>query len=154
MISSFATDTGFDVICCSCLQYKTLQNCKQIDILSSNQQKKFLIKPCFLLRNRNDAFYVCIPCKVLIDKNQMPKKSHKKSFQFANFPSYLIEKLKKNCKLENSSLSRYFNEDQEIYERRALQLNKLESFLLKQVIPFIRIAHCPQEVHISRLWEI
>ena len=68
---SLTTDTGFDVICCSCLQYKNVQNCKQIDLLSANQQKKFLIKPCFLLKNRNDAFYVCVPCKLLIDKNQM-----------------------------------------------------------------------------------
>ena len=29
-------------------------------------------------------------------------------------------------------------------ERKAVKLNKLESFLLKLVIPFIRIAHCPR----------
>ena len=65
LISSFTTDTGFDVICCSCLQYKNVQTCKQIDLLSTNQQKKFLIKPCSLLKNRNDELYVCISCKTV-----------------------------------------------------------------------------------------
>ena len=32
--------------------------------------------------------------------------------------------------------------EDEVYERKALQLNKLEAFLLKLVIPFIRIANC------------
>ena len=35
-------------------------------------------------------------------------------------------------------------EDKEIYVRRALKLNKLEAYLLKLVIPFVRIAHCPR----------
>ena len=46
--------------------------------------------------------------------------------------------------MEEGRLSEIFSEDPAIHERRALQLNKLESFLLKLVIPFIRIAHCPR----------
>ena len=34
--------------------------------------------------------------------------------------------------------------DKKLYEREYLKLNKLESYLLKLVIPFIRIAHCPR----------
>ena len=74
----------------------------------------------------------------------MPKKSHKNSFKFTNLPNYLIQKLKNKCKVENSPISRLFDEDIETFERRVLQLNKLEAFLVKMVIPFIRIAHCPR----------
>ena len=34
--------------------------------------------------------------------------------------------------------------DQENHERQVLQLNRLEAYLLKLIIPFIRIAHCPR----------
>ena len=74
----------------------------------------------------------------------MPKRSHKNSFRFANFPHHFIEKLKNKCNLKIGSLSDYFEEKQDIAERKALKMNKLESFLLKINIPFIRIAHCPR----------
>ena len=88
--------------------------------------------------------FVCSSCKKDIDKDEMPRKSLKSSFIFANFPNDLIQKLKRRCKIKENKVSRYFNEPETIYERKALNLNKLESFLLKLVIPFIRIAHCPR----------
>ena len=74
----------------------------------------------------------------------MPRKCNKDKSKFANFPKNFIEQLKNKCRIENGKVSRLFNENVESYERRALQLNKLEAFLLKLVIPFIRIAHCPR----------
>ena len=38
----------------------------------------------------------------------------------------------------------YVNLDEGNYERKVLSLNRLEAYLLKSVIPFIRIAHCPR----------
>ena len=46
------------------------------------------------------------------------------------------------------------HEDNPIFERKALQLNKLESFLLKTVIPFIRIAHCPRGSYFKVLGDL
>ena len=74
----------------------------------------------------------------------MPKKSHKQSFKFANFPQNLINNLKQTCKTPISSLSKHFKERNDLAERKAVKMNKLESFLLKLVIPFIRLAHCPR----------
>ena len=109
-----------------------------------NQQKEFTIDPCYLLKNRTGGLFICNPCNQEIKKKKLPKKSKKNRFKFANFPNYLIEKLKNKCKIENIHISRHFDEDLEMFERRALQLNKLEAFLVKLVIPFIRIAHCPR----------
>ena len=65
-------------------------------------------------------------------------------FSFANFPKNLIQKLKEKCKIRDDDLSSRFKECKEASERRSLKLNRLEAFLLKLVIPFIRIAHCPR----------
>ena len=87
---------------------------------------------------------ICTSCLAEIKKDKMPKKSHKNSFKYANFPKTLIRKLKNTCKIKKGHISSLFKEDNDIFEREALKLNKLESFLLKRVIPFIRIAHCPR----------
>ena len=37
-----------------------------------------------------------------------------------------------------------FQQVNEIHERDQLQLNRLEAYILKLVLPFLRIAHCPK----------
>ena len=56
----------------------------------------------------------------------------------------MISNLKKTSKTPISSLSKHFKERNDLAERKAVKMNKLESFLLKLVIPFIRLAHCPR----------
>ena len=142
--STYRTDTGFDVICSCCLQYKNATACQTINVLSANQQKKFTIRSCNLLKNRSEGFFICASCKTDIDKDKIPKRSHKDTFKYANFPTNLITKLKRTCKKSINSLSEHFKEKQELEDRKSVQMNKLESFLLKLAIPFIRIAHCPR----------
>ena len=60
--STLATDTGFDVICSSCLQYKSKSFCKPIEKLNEAKQNKFIIKMCSLLKNRYDGQMVCNIC--------------------------------------------------------------------------------------------
>ena len=50
--------------------------------------------------------------------------------------------MKAKCTFKESSSSS--TSDNASYEREYLKLNRLESYLLKLVIPFIRIAHCPR----------
>ena len=66
------------------------------------------------------------------------------SFKFASYPTSFIEELKKSCIYRESS-SKFENlYGRSDYERTFFQLNRLESYLLKEVIPFIRIGHCPR----------
>ena len=99
---------------------------------------------CALLKNRSSGQFVCNICLNDIQKDKVPKRSKKSKFSFANFPRYLIEKLKTVCKYKQADFPGDTNLDQEIRETQALQLNRLESYLLKLVIPFIRIVHCPR----------
>ena len=87
-----------------------------------------------MLKNRSDEQYVCNLCLKDIRNDKVPKRNRKTRLQFANFPAYLIDKLKKQCKQTKQD---EFSDDE-------CKLNKLESFLLKLIIPFIRIAHCPR----------
>ena len=50
LLSTFATDTGFDVICSICLEYKSLQYCKPVSTLSK-ERKFHSKKKCSLLKN-------------------------------------------------------------------------------------------------------
>ena len=94
---------------------------------------KRTVKACDLLRNRSGKFFICGSCKSDIDKDRMPKRSHKQTFKFANFPQNLIRKLKQTCNTPVSSISKHFKERTDLAERKAVKLNKLESFLLKLV---------------------
>ena len=141
LYETFANDTGFDVICASCLQYKSLQYCKLTSTLSKEKKRKFIVKKCNLLKHRSNDQYVCILCLEDIKKNKIPKRSHKNRFKFANFPNNFIQKLKTRCNFKEPSA---YVVDKLNYEKDYLKLNRLESYLLKLVIPFLRIAHCPR----------
>ena len=39
LVSTISTDTGFDIICSSCLQYKSNQYCKLISCLDQKKRK-------------------------------------------------------------------------------------------------------------------
>ena len=143
-MKTLATDTGFDVICSSCLQYKSKTYCKQIKFLKKQKIKKFIVEFCSLLKNRTDGQFVCNLCLKDIRKNKIPKRSHINRFKFSNFPRSFILNLKKKCNFKDDQSPPSFRVETENYEREALKLNKLESYLLKMVIPFIRIAHCPR----------
>ena len=54
-----------------------------------------------------------------------------------NFPTQFMEDLEKYCIPWNEKL-------REDPEKKYLQLNRLEDYLLKPVIPFIRIGHLPR----------
>ena len=102
----------------------------------------YVIKKGYILENREkNRFYICNSCKTYIDREEMPKKCLKDNFSFANFPSNLIQKLKKKCQIRDDNISSHFSECQEAKERRSLKLNRLEAFLITLVIPFIQIAY-------------
>ena len=147
MQETFGSETGFDVICSSCLQYKSLQYCKPVTILSHEAQRKFIVKYCALLKDRSNDQHVCNMCLKDIKRNKTPKRNNKSKFKFANFPRYLIKKLKKICKVKQNDMPICTDLDDENFERQALQLNRLESYLLKLVIPFIRVIHCPRGIY-------
>ena len=70
LLSAYSTDTGFDVICSCCLQYKNLDACENVETLSANQQKKFTVGACYILKNRSNDFFICKLCKKDIHRSK------------------------------------------------------------------------------------
>ena len=136
LISTLDSDTGFDLICSSCLQYKQREYCQNIDTLSKELITKYIVNYSYLVKNRTEGQFVCNLCLKDIKNHIMPKRSHANKFKFCDFPMDFIQALRKHCNFRESSASILPN--REIYERNFLTLNRLESYLLKLVIPFIR----------------
>ena len=74
----------------------------------------------------------------------MPKNSKVNKYKFASFPKSLTEVLKAKCHYKEQESNSSFYQSEELYDREFLKLNRLEAYILKLVIPFIRIAHCPK----------
>ena len=56
------TDTGFDVICASCLQYKSKSFCKLVTDDIKRKYKNFIVKSSSFLKNRNNGKFLCNIC--------------------------------------------------------------------------------------------
>ena len=103
LMSTLKTDTGFDVICSTCLQYKTKIYCKPLTTLSKAKMNKYTIKFCYLLKNRSKGQYVCNLCLSDINKDKVPRRSRINKIKFASYPSSFIQDLKKSCIFQESA---------------------------------------------------
>ena len=124
-------DTGFNFKCIKCKEFKGYNSCTKYkgdhEILDHT------------LMSKDQNYYLCSRCKKSTNNDD------RNSFEIPeDFPVSLKEKLKEKCKYKDNIFAdqkRFgFSEHQNDY----IILNKLESFLIKPVIPFIRIGHCPR----------
>ena len=140
-LKSIDLDTGFNVICLSCAEYKSTYACTGVQVLSNAQQKKYLINNNKNLISKNGKSYICKSCRSQIDANKFPKKSEKHHQKFSGFPNAFKRKLKQVTNYSKVLEKRKLANNKENINQ-VLELNKLEAHLLKLVIPFVRIAHC------------
>ena len=147
-LKSIETDTGFNVVCACCTEYKSRNVCTGVQVLSQNKQDIYLVPD---MKSKDRKTYVCRPCRKSIDANERPKKSERNRYENSNFPTFLKNHLKKVIKsIPNSKENSKYNALlQQMKMKQSLQLNKLESHLLKLVIPFIRVAHCTRGTYIK-----
>ena len=128
----FVSDTGMDLICCSCVEWKSIKSCTRADKLPV--EKFFLY--CTengLTQNSDGKYYICNTCKISIKSNSEPRRCQKEILGLLNFPHELMDELEKCC----SRTAKESNDP----EKKYLQLNRVEDYLLKPTIPFIRIGH-------------
>jgi len=129
---NYETDTGFERICCCCLEFKSKGQCTtNINKLNNEMVKKCCYKSNVSL-NIDGKFYVCQDCGKTIKAKKQPLKSQRDLFQMTNFPGTFRTKVK-----DSITHPRNVKNMDEV-----INLNKLEQFLLKLVLPFIRVAHC------------
>ena len=146
-------DTGMEVKCCSCLELKSRRSC----VYRKNLSEELMNKYCYrheITRSLDGDFYVCLTCHNNIKADKEPSRAGKtiyglldipqgefiiiycftdimQNFLFTGFKTQLEERIVRNP---------YADEISKPYT----QLNRLEHSLLKTVIPFMKIGHCPR----------
>ena len=118
-------------------------------MLSLELQEKYLIKDEGVNMSKDGNFYICKTCYENIKNGKAKSVEDKDLMELSSFPKDLLEEVKKVSKVDEVLLNNIENLDlnnpeklRKRYENDALMLNKLESFILKLVIPFVRVAHC------------
>jgi hypothetical protein len=147
-LKSIYTDTGFNVICTSCAEFKSRYSCTKVTVLSETQQQEYLSTKR-QLKSKDGKTYLCQTCRSQIVSNKEPKTVENSRNQ--KFPTFLKNHLKKIVDYVTILKKRKISEETltEADIDKALQLNKLEAHLLKLVIPFVRIAHCPRGTYVK-----
>ena len=90
-------------------------------------------------------FYVCLTCLNQIKKKKKPKRNDREILQYYDFPAEHFREIKEKCssetRLQNEMvLNKNLRVSSELTEEH--RLNRLEQFIFKNPIPFIRIANC------------
>ena len=141
-LNSVDFDTGFNVIRVCCAEYKSRYACTGIQVLSPSQQRKYLINQKLVI-SKDGKKYLCKVCRGHIDKENIPTKSEKLGWKYANIPAYLKQTIRKVSSYSKVAKKKKLSRDQRNMDQ-AMELNKLEAHILKLIIPFVRIAHCPR----------
>ena len=132
------TETGMDLICCICMELKAKSSCSSSSTISKDKLDKYVLD-WERTRNIDGKHYVCNTCKISIKNNKEPVRAQRELLGLLDFPENFKEELKNICKPQNPKKE----------SKNFTDLNKLEDFLLKLVIPFIRIGHLPRGPHLK-----
>ena len=129
-IEELNCDTGFESICAVCAEVKSKTNTVNIDCLDEADVINYA-SLSDKTKELDGSYSVCTDCRKSIDKKETPKKSQ--NLSLFEFPKDFLDHVLKML----SSLD------------GVTSLNKLEGFLLKLCIPFIRICHCPRGPYVQ-----
>ena len=87
---------------------------------------------------------MCYKCKQEISNKKALSKEEKQIDLPENIPNVFKEKLKRVCQFKEILLANMNRFGESRMTNKNLDLNRFETFLLKIIIPFIRVGHCPQ----------
>ena len=80
LLDSYEVDTGFNIICCSCNEYKSRQACVNTIKRGSNESRftdeeeaQFLLRDNDYNLSLDGNFYICISCKNQIESKKSPR---------------------------------------------------------------------------------
>ena len=149
ILTNFETDTGFNNICCYCNQYKSFNGCSKISTLNEEEQMEYLKLDERFNKSKDNEFYICHYCLKKIKEGKAQKKEEKMDFHLEDFPKEFLNEVKQVTNVDEVLFRNMENLGindpdyiREKYEKEALKLNKLEDFILKIILPFVRVAHC------------
>ena len=130
-LADLQTDTGMDCPCSCCLELRSRKSCSTTSTLPPDQISKYVVDNQFTRAN-DGKLYVCATCKISLKVGKEPVRSQKELLGYLDFPKSFKNSLHKVCMPIQIS-----------NQETLITLNKLEDFILKLAIPFIRIGHLP-----------
>ena len=125
LLDTFTTDTGFDVVCLSCMQFKSFQYCKPISKLDIEKRRRFLVEDYIFARTKYGADFVCNICFQNISKGIKPKKSRIEAIKFENFPIDFQQSLQRKCISSTPIDKDHLTEDDLTFDVQSFKLNRL-----------------------------
>ena len=138
LIEELNTETGMDLICCVCMELKAKSSCSVSSTVSKDKLDKYVLD-WEKTRNIDGKHYICNTCKICLKNNKEPARAQRELLGLLGFPKNFKEEITNICKPANPKKD----------TKDFTELNKLEDFLLKPVIPFIRLAHMPRGPHLK-----
>ena len=133
-----ASLVGMDTVCCICAELRSTKSCSPADSVPREKIQEFLIE-LDVTRHLDGKFYICTVCKTSVMSKRKPKRAQKEFLGLLDFPENFKEKLVDICQPNPRILD----------PKKLIKLNKLEDFMLKLVIPFIRVGHLPRGPYIK-----
>ena len=83
-MKNYESDTGFNLICCSCNEYKSMQACVSLFMrggkgnrFTDEEEKQYLLKDPNLNISLDGQYHVCLTCLNQIKKKKKPKSKSK-----------------------------------------------------------------------------
>ena len=86
------SDTGMDLICASCVEWKSATSCVHISKLPIEKIFKYCTET-ELTKNSDGQFYCCITCKMSINDDKQPRRSQKEILGLLDFPKEFMDYL-------------------------------------------------------------
>ena len=124
-LKNLKCDTGMDFVCAICVELRSRSSCVSVLKLDPELQCKFLID-AEITKSKDGKLYVCNNCRSSVEKGKEPSRAMYEFLGFLDYPLDFKKLLETKCQ-----------------DPSKIELNRLEDFLLKLAIPFIRIAHLP-----------
>ena len=121
IVKTIGYDTGFNLKCCCCLLHQSISTCQSIEKLTEEEIENY-ITISELTKSKDQKYYICYQCKNEIRKKRGIPKQERQLELLKPIPTEFKEKLESVVKFQKDS---------------NIMPNKLESFLLKIIIPFI-----------------
>ena len=127
LVAEMKRDTGMDLVCSICIELKSRNACTAVAKILRELIEDYYVE-CELTRNSDGNYYVCSTCLLSVRNGKVPIRAQKELLGLMDYPEKFKNKVRKICAPNRKS-------------KNPEELNKLEDFLLKQVIPFITIRH-------------
>ena len=114
-----------------------------IDRLTPEEHELYLTLNSMTI-SKDQHYYICLACWQGIRRKSMKTKVERPLFIVEDLPDSLKQQLIEKCQYKDTIFSDKMRFGENCLSYQYVLPNKLEQFLLKDILPFIRVTHAPR----------